>query len=626
MRITVLEGADILPAPPGGRVDSSDAALGKHFLFLGAVGSGKTNAIKLLVHKLRAEGRPGDVFVFFDTKGDYQRAFRRAGDAVVGPGGKQVWNVFADLPPKDDPELEDHLHEIAATIFGQLTGSAAQNAYFAYAARDVFGAVLLAMRRSVANPSNAELCAQLGCSAADLSELLLAHEDLAAAAVNLEGSGGQGVLAFLRQATSAAFGGQFRERGDFSVRSFVRDKGSRALFVEYDLAIGARLLPVYRVLINIALKEALEIGRAALSHGPVTGRVFFVLDEFALMPALSHLGDGVNFGRELGLRFIAGTQNVHQVFSSYGPDAGRSILSGFGTVVALRLLDAASRDLVRQRYGMNRKQFQVSAPVRNNPDHQVVITGSVIEDWELSELRRGECVVAPHEGPPFKYAFSKADLAWAQLRTGQPRWADLHVRLRLVSDQVRADHQGCVVGPGMDARVHLRRGRAQHRQDEGRDHRERALEGCPRPAPPRFLGALVRVFILAQVALEAGSEGADVGFQRSDPAIRLVVQLWLQPARMLLRHAVDGFAGGHDQPGRVRGHVVRGQGAPGEHVGEHRVKDTSIILASRQRLRHPRGPITQARMLPVLAGQPVREQVTRLGAGLREQSVLGGTR
>jgi hypothetical protein len=430
VRVTVLEGADILPASPGGRVDSSDAALGKHFLFLGAVGSGKTNAIKLLVRKLRAEARPGDVFVFFDTKGDYQRAFGQAGDAVVGPGGKQVWNVFADLPPKGDPELEDHVHEIASTIFGQLTEGGGPNAYFAYAARDVFGAVLLAMRNSVANPSNAELCAELGCSAAELSELLLAHEDLAAAAVSLEGSGGQGVLAFLRQATSAAFGGQFRERGEFSVRSFVRDKGRRALFVEYDLAIGARLLPVYRVLIDMALKEALEIGRAALSHGPVTGRVFFILDEFALMPALSHLGDGVNFGRELGLRFIVGSQNVHQVFSSYGPDAGRSILSGFGTVIALRLLDTASRELVRQRFGTNRKQLLVSAPVRSNPDHQEVVTGSVIEDWVLSGLGVGESVVVPHQGLPFRYAFLRADLAWAEFRTGRPQRADFHIRLR----------------------------------------------------------------------------------------------------------------------------------------------------------------------------------------------------
>lgn len=512
-RYTLLEGDDILQAPPGGRIDSSDDALGKHFLFLGAVGSGKTNAIKLLVRKLRAEARTGDVFVFFDTKGDYQRAFGQAGDGTVGPGGKQVWNVFADLPPKDDPQLKDHVHEIAAMVFSRVTGSAAQNEYFAYAARDVFGAVLLAMRRSVVNPSNAELCAQLDCSAAELRELLLEHEDLAAAAVTLEDTAGRSVIAFLRQATSAAFGGQFRERGDFSVRSFVREKGSRALFVEYDLAIGARLLPVYRVLIDIALKEALEIGRAALSHGPVTSRVFFVLDEFALMPALSHLGDGVNFGRELGLRFIVGSQNVHQVFSSYGPDAGRSILSGFGTVVALRLLDASSRDLVRQRYGMNRKQFQVSAPVRHNPEHQEVVTGSVIEDWVLSQLRRGECVVAPHEGRPFRYAFLKADLTWAQLRSGQPRRPDLHLRLRLVSDQVRADHLACVVDPGVDARVYLRRGRAQHRQDQGRDHRERALEGCPRPLPPCFLGVLVCVFVFAQVALEACSQGADISTQ-----------------------------------------------------------------------------------------------------------------
>jgi len=46
---------------------------------------------------------------------------------------------------------------------------------------------------------------------------------------------------------------------------------------------------------------------------------YFVLDEFALLPRLSHIADGINFGRELGLRFLVATQNVNQVLVVRGP-------------------------------------------------------------------------------------------------------------------------------------------------------------------------------------------------------------------------------------------------------------------------------------------------------------------
>ena len=134
------------------------------------------------------------------------------------------------------------------------------------------------------------------------------------------------------------------------------------------------------------------------------GSVFFVLDEFALLPQLSHISTGINFGRSLGLKFIAGTQNVSQVLKAYGAESGASILSGFGTVLAFRLMDDASRDLVRQRFGANRKQITTYAHVRSEGVQQVVVMGNVIEDWVLSGLALGQCIVSLPEGDPFFFA------------------------------------------------------------------------------------------------------------------------------------------------------------------------------------------------------------------------------
>jgi type IV secretory pathway TraG/TraD family ATPase VirD4 len=155
---------------------------------------------------------------------------------------------------------------------------------------------------------------------------------------------------------------------------------------------------------DMAIKEALSLGRDR-SRAP--GNVFFVMDEFALLPRLSHIGDGVNFGRSLGLKFLVATQNVNQVLNAYGAQEGSSILSGFGTVFAFRLMDDASRDLVRQRFGANRKQVSTYAAVRAQGVHQVVVTGNVIEDWHLSGLGEGQCVVSLPEGPPFRFWFAR---------------------------------------------------------------------------------------------------------------------------------------------------------------------------------------------------------------------------
>jgi type IV secretory pathway TraG/TraD family ATPase VirD4 len=233
---------------------------------------------------------------------------------------------------------------------------------------------------------------------------MTAHPDLAGTARYLTGEGNtpDAVRSFLQQTVNNSFSSAFQRQGDFSAREFVRGKGGRALFIEYDIAIGARLLPVYRVLMDMAIKEALGLGRRG-----ARGSVFVVLDEFALLPQLSHISDGINFGRSLGLKFIVGSQNVDQVLHAYGPEVGRTILSGFGTVFAFRLMDDGSRGLVRQRFGANRKQITTYAAVRGQGVRQEMVIGNVIEDWVLSGLNVGQCVVSLPEGPPFLFAFNE---------------------------------------------------------------------------------------------------------------------------------------------------------------------------------------------------------------------------
>ena len=117
-------------------------------------------------------------------------------------------------------------------------------------------------------------------------------------------------------------------------------------------------------------------------------------------------------GRKLGLRFIVGTQNVGQVRSSYGEDGANSVLSGFGTVFAFRLYDKGSREFVRGRYGSNRKVVRYDSVLKSRGVVEERVDGSVIEDWDLSELRVGKAVACLPDDPPVTFQFSPS-FAWS---------------------------------------------------------------------------------------------------------------------------------------------------------------------------------------------------------------------
>ena len=73
----------------------------------------------------------------------------------------------------------------------------------------------------------------------------------------------------------------FQVHGFFSMREFIRSKGGKVLFIEYDLSIGSVLTPIYRLLFDLALKEALGRGSAQ------SGNVYLICDEFKLIPIYS---------------------------------------------------------------------------------------------------------------------------------------------------------------------------------------------------------------------------------------------------------------------------------------------------------------------------------------------------
>jgi type IV secretory pathway TraG/TraD family ATPase VirD4 len=387
----------------------SDDTLSKHLLFLGEIGSGKTNAIYHLIAQLRKDMPLNDVMIIFDTKGDFYSAFHRSGDVVIsndnkatGPAGADYWNIFREFGTLET--LEEDAQEITRSLFYERSLRSSQP-FFPNAAKDLFAAIMMHFaRRQAANATNAAMRAMLdSATPSDLRALLQEHDDLRAITSYIADDRSpqtQGVFSELQQTVREVFVGNFKRAGNLSIREAVRGKGARAIFVEYDLGMGNVLTPIYRLLIDLAIKEA-------LCRSKSEGNVWFIVDEFRLLPNLQHVDDGVNFGRSLGAKFVIGVQNIEQVFAAYGEPMARNILSGFLTTVAFRVNDPSTRSFVEQLYGKNRVFEVTPSTMPGKQGMEQTRDGNVIEDWDISRLTVGKAIIGLPGQSPFIFKFDK---------------------------------------------------------------------------------------------------------------------------------------------------------------------------------------------------------------------------
>ena len=393
------------------RIPVGEQMLSRHMLLLGGIGTGKSNAFNFLIRNVRSSLTDRDVVIIFDTKGDFYREFYQPGDVVIsndsradGGSGPDYWNLFGEVTIDD--RVEENILEIAKSFFSEKLAHTTQP-FFPNAAKDLFSALLLHMVRSdqFASSRNNQALRSLfdTFSVPAMKRILQSHQDLKAMTSYIEDEkSGQtlGVVAELQQMVREIFVGNFRKKGGLSMRQLVRQKGGRVIFVEYDLGIGAMLTPVYRLLIDLAVKEA-------LCRTSNEGSVYFFIDEFRLLPHLEHIDDGVNFGRSLGAKFFVGIQNIDQIAAAYGQNLARSILSGFGTTLAFRVNDAGSREYIKGLFGRNIKLQTYLSAVQNRGVSEQIREGCVVEDEDITNLPVGQAIIGAPGCQPFRFQFKR---------------------------------------------------------------------------------------------------------------------------------------------------------------------------------------------------------------------------
>lgn len=393
------------------KIPVGEQMLSRHMLLLGGIGTGKSNAFNYMIRHLRNRLTDRDVAIIFDTKGDFYREFYQPGDIVISndkraSGGESpdYWNIFGEV--SIDDRIEENILEISKNLFAEKLQNTTQP-FFPNAAKDIFSALMLHMVRNDQYKdyrNNKDLRTMFDTfSVPAMKKILGTHKDLKAIISYIEDEkSGQtlGILAELQQMIREIFVGNFRKKGSLSIRRLVGEKGGRVIFVEYDLGIGSMLTPIYRLIIDLAIKEA-------LCRTENEGSVYFFIDEFRLLPHLEHIDDGVNFGRSLGAKFAVGIQNIDQIYAAYGENTARSILSGFGTTMAFRVNDSGSREYIKALFGRNIKLQTYLSAVQNRGVSEQIREGFVVEDEDISGLPVGQAIIGAPGCEPFRFQFKR---------------------------------------------------------------------------------------------------------------------------------------------------------------------------------------------------------------------------
>lgn len=379
----------------------------------GGIGTGKTNAFFQMVSQIKDKLTSNDVMIIFDTKGDFYKEFYQSGDIVisndktaVGADGKpDYWNIFNEVAAGEQQYAS--VMEIAKSLFKKACENTNQ-VFFPNAARDIFMSVMLHFlrysdavndKKYLNNDSLVDFIKSKTSS--DLRDMLYSYPDMRAMTSYISADDSpqtQGVLSELQQIIREIFVGNFAKEGTLGLRDLVRQKGGRKIFIEYDLSYGELLAPIYSLMFDMAIKEALGRGRSE-------GNVYFITDEFRLLPNLEHIDDAVNFGRSLGIRFMIGIQNVEQIYDNYGEERAHSIMSGFLTSLNFRVNDPKSREYIKQQFGKNRKIEAYATNVQSKGMIEERRDGYVIEDWDLMNLKIGQAIVGLPENEPFVFQF-----------------------------------------------------------------------------------------------------------------------------------------------------------------------------------------------------------------------------
>ena len=146
------------------------------------------------------------------------------------------------------------------------------------------------------------------------------------------------------------------------------------------------------VLLDLMLQQSMS---PTLNH-----KVWFLLDEFSLLPKVESLTDFLSFARDpsgdngrSGARIIAAVQSVQLLTRHYSEAEAKTLMSLFPNLITMRVMDPMSRAAFADRYGTARVIYRYmgegNRPVTTDCEQKVVT------DADFSQLMKpGQAVMS----------------------------------------------------------------------------------------------------------------------------------------------------------------------------------------------------------------------------------------
>ena len=386
-------------------------------MVLGAPGSGKTELIKQIIYQFPK--KRDYAWIIFDPKGDYYEEFGTERDIVLSVYGSNYgWNIFWEIEPK---RAKTDIIEMAKEIFPMENHS--EDKFWVVTSQQLFSAFVTVLYREAVRtfdvkgnkmkellPTNESFMDFINKLTIEKAyNLLMTQEDLRSVAEYINPKAmkqASGVWSNFYSRLNELFIGDFYKttnRKQMSIRDYIANPRGRKLFIEYNVETGEAVAPIFRLLIDRAIKYSFSRENTHGKNGE-RRKKFFIIDEFQLIPKLKRYQELVNFGRSYFITSVIGIQSIAQVIEKYNRDTTNAIVAGHAYLFALRSYDKESTDLIRSRIG-KKMAWQKEATSKvvhghstNAGDRYSMLEYSPVSEEHIRTMKPGECMIITPDG------------------------------------------------------------------------------------------------------------------------------------------------------------------------------------------------------------------------------------
>jgi len=409
------------------RIGFNKYLLARGLLEIGAAGTGKTNLNLMVEEAILGTMEADAINMVFDPKGDYVEAFLKkipSGFAYVIASEafyKEItkyWNLFAEIMSRGNDgklvytfECDERALELSSGFFQEMKSES--QPVFPAMGEQLLAALIVYYikanwRRTPQKLNNKDFLKFVyGQKTDDIRNILemegMEHYRSCLNYISGGQSGNQtqGVLSYLNTVLRKIFVGPFAESDsnrEFSMRGLFEKRKGAVIFIKYDVLRGNTLGPIYKILIDLALKYSLG------NVSEIKRNLYLLVDEWTMVPKLKYMSLALSYGRSQGVKVICGIQNISALEAAYGEEEAASILAGFQTIIGFRVADYPSRQFLSKHFGGNYNNVSYEAQNRN---FQVQREGFCLEDWEIKGLKCGQAAIAMVDENPFFFTFPK---------------------------------------------------------------------------------------------------------------------------------------------------------------------------------------------------------------------------